>query len=924
MMNLKRHTVMICLCVLAPAGLAGQDGIGIAARHRAVFTSPPTGTPADHSVDGPLLGNGDLLVALGGNPDGPRFHIGKNDLWRMRSGGGAAPRPLARLDLDMPALAGASYRVEQTLADATTVATFERGDLALRMRSWVAADDPLLVMELSAAGGTIPVKAMLHEGGVSEAPLASLRGTGNRINLGREQHGKARWYLHGLLDEVEVYGTGLSDRDVARLGKGQELEARPIRRWTFEGNRDGDDLRVGVTPVEGKKGRGLAFDGRASYVDSRPLAPGQAVSISAFVLLRDADATQYILSQGEWNQGWSLGLSSGKLRMAVGNKFAQTAGVVPVGRWVHVAGVFDGSRIHVYVDGVAETKDAGERIHRERDGLLWIERRIEDGVRIPAAAACAFRAIGQGDRSFSVEPGKPVTLVAAVASRFGREDYAKAAVAAAREATPRSLDAARQRHESWWRDYWNKSFVEIPDDFLEQRYYLSLYGIGSASRNPSFPPGIFGWVTTDSPKWNGDYHMNYNHVSPFYGLGVSNRIEQLDPCIQPILDAREPCLELAKSQLGTEGVYMPVGIGPKGSIGRGALMQKSNGAYSCVPIAERWYTTCDPDFAGRAYPFVRDVATFWEHWLKFEDGRYVIHRDAVHENSGQDINPVVSLALVRMVMNLALDMSSELGLDGRRRAKWVHVRDHLSGFPTCRLGDLKGWWPEHLPRTGENREIPIFRYTETGTEWWRNNTVGVQHIFPADGIGLDSDPGLLERGRNQIMVMNRWVDFNGMNSFYAAAARVGYDPEVILRELEAMQRRIGRANGMIKGNPHGIEEFSIVPNALQEMLMQSHEGVIRVFPVWPRDRDARFETLRARGAFLVSSELKNGDVREVRIRSERGRDCTLVNPWPGRRVRATGPARTVTLEGERFTLRTAAGETWRLRKADAPEGDDVR
>ena len=95
--------------------------------------------------------------------------------------------------------------------------------------------------------------------------------------------------------------------------------------------------------------------------------------------------------------------------------------------------------------------------------------------------------------------------------------------------------------------------------------------------------------------------------------------------------------------------------------------------------------------------------------------------------------------------------------------------------------------------------------------------------------------------------------------------------------------------------------------------MQGHEGVIRLFPVWPRDLDARFGDLRAVGAFLVSADLRGGAVSGVRIRSEKGRDCTVLNPWPGRAVtltRSAQPAETVT--GDRFTFKTRPDETVNL------------
>lgn len=62
--------------------------------------------------------------------------------------------------------------------------------------------------------------------------------------------------------------------------------------------------------------------------------------------------------------------------------------------------------------------------------------------------------------------------------------------------------------------------------------------------------------------------------------------------------------------------------------------------------------------------------------------------------------------------------------------------------------------------------------------------------------------------------------------------------------------------------------------------------------------------------FLVSSELRDGDVQYVRLLSEQGRDCTVLNPWPGEKVTVyrEGAGEPEVVEGERFTLKTRVGE----------------
>ena len=65
-------------------------------------------------------------------------------------------------------------------------------------------------------------------------------------------------------------------------------------------------------------------------------------------------------------------------------------------------------------------------------------------------------------------------------------------------------------------------------------------------------------------------------------------------------------------------------------------------------------------------------------------------------------------------------------------------------------------------------------------------------------------------------------------------------------------------------------------------------------------------TLRAVGAFLVSANFKDETARGATVLSEKGRDCTVVNPWNGKAiqlVRNGRPAETVS--GERFRLKPA-------------------
>ena len=795
-------TVLSVACCAASA--AEQcEAVRLVSPYRAVWTAPTTRTPANHSVDGPLMGNGDMKIAVGGPAEEQRFYIAKNDLWRLKSQiDQSCPVGFGHLAIRIPALKGASYHIEQTWAEPETVGTFKKDGTTVRMRGMVAATRNLLVLELEAEGKTVEGEAVLR--------VAAGRGSLSRT----EQRGSVHIGQRAFIEDVDIP----SGAAVA---------------WTTTG---------GDTGPLGKEESGTAL------------------------------AQKYRVQLGREQHGK--------------RRYVETE-VLEKGKWVHVAGTWDGSRMAAHVDG--------EEVRGEGD---------------PAPNPVGV--------SFTLAPGNPLTLVMAMDSVFKNEDYVEAVVKALPDVSDESaLSDIRKKHAQWWAGYWAKSYVEIGDPLLEQHYYRSLYGMGALSRDPRFPPGLFGVVTTDHPWWAGDYHLNYNHVSPFYALYSANRVKQGDPEDAPILDFRERGRWYAKNMFNMRGVHYPVGIGPLGiEVTRGGIPgesklmgmffgQRSNPAYCLVNIAQRWRTTLDPEYGKKVYPYVLEVVSFWEDYLTYEKGpdgemRYAIYGDSVHEGSGKDMNPILTLGLLRNSFDLALGMSKELGVDAQRREKWEHILKHLSSWTTQQMGGKE-----------------VFRYTEKGTHWWGSNTLGIQHIYPAGAIGLDSDAKWIRICHNTIAVMGRWIDSNGSNSFFPAAVRVGYDPVAILTQLQRYTRNT-YPNGFQLGNPHGIENFSTVPNTINEMLCMSHvpvgdpdrnESVIRPFAVWPRDRDARFENIRCWGAFLVSSALAGGEVQYVKLHSERGRDCTMQNPWPGKGVqvfRGAKPAEI--LSGERVTFKTSAGE----------------
>ena len=82
--------------------------------------------------------------------------------------------------------------------------------------------------------------------------------------------------------------------------------------------------------------------------------------------------------------------------------------------------------------------------------------------------------------------------------------------ASLREAESAGFGALYERHAAAWREFWDKSYAALPDDYLENIYYLYLYVMNSESRGaymPHFTSGLWGFYHDYIP-WV--YYFHYN------------------------------------------------------------------------------------------------------------------------------------------------------------------------------------------------------------------------------------------------------------------------------------------------------------------------------------------------------------------------------------------------------------------------------
>jgi hypothetical protein len=229
-----------------------------------------------------------------------------------------------------------------------------------------------------------------------------------------------------------------------------------------------------------------------------------------------------------------------------------------------------------------------------------------------------------------------------------------------------------------------------------------------------------------------------------------------------------------------------------------------------------------------------------------------------------------------------------------------------------------------------------FGFSETAPWLFVVHPTVLAPMFPGNEVGLDSTPEMYDIGKKTLEALfdrrdehgdvTRSVVCNithGRGWMCIAAARLGLEDHTN-RLLRQWISTFFQPNGFTPAwNSRFVEMEPIttdcqnVTTAIGEMLLQSYNGRIRVFPAVAEGwEDTGFYRLRAVGANLISAEQRDGRTAWVLVESEKGKPVTLVNPWPEEAVTVNGKA--AETKADVIYFDTTAGESYLVAPADTP------
>ena len=161
-----------------------------------------------------------------------------------------------------------------------------------------------------------------------------------------------------------------------------------------------------------------------------------------------------------------------------------------------------------------------------------------------------------------------------------------------------------------------------------------------------------------------------------------------------------------------------------------------------------------------------------------------------------------------------------------------------------------------------------------------NLTVPVVPVFPGDQVTCFSPEAEKELFRHTI----RQTRHRGYNStIMMSVAKARFSMPEACDDLRNYYKPLAQPNGFffVPDCGYYLVESVGIAAAISEFLLQSVDNTLRVFPCWPKNKDASFTNLRAQGGFLVSAEQKAGQIVKLEITATVGGKLRILNPWTG-------------------------------------------
>ena len=430
-------------------------------------------------------------------------------------------------------------------------------------------------------------------------------------------------------------------------------------------------------------------------------------------------------------------------------------------------------------------------------------------------------------------------------------------------------------------------------------YQFGRYLMIGSSRPGTEPANLQGiWNDNMNPSWDSKYTTNINTEMNYWPVESGNLSECAEPLVRMIKELTDQGTQVAREHYGAKGwvfhqntdlwrVAAPMDGPTWGTFTVG-------GAWLCTHIWEHYQYTMDKAFLKETYPLIEgSVQFFMDFLVPHPNGKWLVTNPSTSPENFPDgggnkpyfdevtagfregtticAGSSIDMQILYDLFGYYLEAAKVLGKDDAFVQQVKTAREKLVPPQIGKDGSLQEWADDWKSLEKNHRHYSHMYGLYPGKVLYEKRTPALIESYKK----VLNERGDASTGWSRAWKMALWArlnDGNRANKIYK-----GYLKEQCTASFFALCGKSLQVDG----------SFGVTA-AVTEMLMQSHDGFIKLLPALPDEwNEGGFKGLVARGGFELDFAWKNKMITQLNILSKAGEVCRIEFK-PGMKISSNG------------------------------------